>query len=348
MKALLFGAVLVWVGGCSAQSDPGGGAAHRLRYASPYAPTHPFSRADIAWIDHVQAQAQGRLRIEPFWAGALLSTDQSMLELRHGVSDMGVITPIYARGGAHVLRAQAGFYRGARSFTSQVAVYKCLAREFAPFASELAGLRVLAIQGGNLPGLFTRDRPVRTLEDLAGLRLRAPAELTGVLEHLGADPVSMPMGDVYSSLSKGIIDGVVAPADALRSLHLAEVGHYFTALEVPRGAYPARAISEAAWARLPSDLRDILDRSSAFWEAALEQELTAASTRGERYAREKRVAWLEVAPAVQQRFEAAYNRSALDGARELSEVGVEGVPIFERAQALIARVETGATNPCSE
>ena len=55
-----------------------------LRYASPYSPNHPFSRADIAWMKYVEAESGGRLKVQPFWGGALISSDQSVIELRHG------------------------------------------------------------------------------------------------------------------------------------------------------------------------------------------------------------------------------------------------------------------------
>ncbi len=84
------------------------------------------------------------------------------------------------------------------------------------------------VQGGNLPGIVTRDRAIRTLDDLRGLRLRAPSEVLAVLKDLGADPIDMPMGEVYSALAKGVLDGVVAPPDTLKSLHFAEVAKYST------------------------------------------------------------------------------------------------------------------------
>ncbi|HMI94469.1 MAG TPA: TRAP transporter substrate-binding protein DctP [Polyangiales bacterium] len=328
-------------------SDPSasGGRFH-LRYASPQAAAHPFSRADQIWIEHVQRASHGRLEIEPFWSGALLSSDQGMLELRHGVADIGAITPIYTRGGAHLLRAQAGFYAGARTFRSQVSVYKCLAREFPAFAHELTGLRVLAVQGGNLPALITRNHAVRSLRDLRSLRLRVPAELTSILQELGVDPVSMPIGEVYSGMAKGVIDGVIAPADTLRSMHLGEVARYFIALEVPRGAYPARAISERALRRLPADLQQLLLSSSAVWEGALEREIAAAHERGVRYAHEHRVHWLELPRAEQQRFDQHYVTGARRTARELAQFGVQGEPILERARALIGQLQNGATVTC--
>ena len=48
------------------------------------------------------------------------------------------------------------------------------------------------------------------------------------------DPVNMPMGDVYSALAKGVLDGVIAPADTFKSLHFADVAGYALAMSVPR------------------------------------------------------------------------------------------------------------------
>ena len=39
-----------------------------------------------------------------------------MTELRHGVVDIGLITPIYVSGGVHLIRVQAAFYGGATTF----------------------------------------------------------------------------------------------------------------------------------------------------------------------------------------------------------------------------------------
>ena len=186
-----------------------------LTYASPYPPTHPFSRADIEWMHYVERASGGRIGFRPYWSGAVLSSDMSMVEIRHGLADIGLITPIYARGGAHMLRAQSGFYGGVRDIADQVAVYDCLAARFPAFGDELKGLHVLAVQGGNFPGVLTRSRPVRSLDDLKGLRLRAQTDAIDVLKALGADPVNMPMGEVYSARAKGVSDGVVSPADTI-------------------------------------------------------------------------------------------------------------------------------------
>ena len=175
-----------------------------LTYATPYRPTHPFSRADQRWMDHRRAARRAaRCEIVPIWSGALLSSDMSMEELRHGVADIGLITPIYARGGAHLIRIQSGFYSGARH--DRVAGRALpLPRSRGPAARARARRAARAGGAGRpLPGIVTSERPVRTLADLKGLRMRAPTELLAVLRELGADPVNMPMGEVYSAMAQG-------------------------------------------------------------------------------------------------------------------------------------------------
>jgi TRAP-type C4-dicarboxylate transport system substrate-binding protein len=324
-------ALLLLLGGCA--PEPNDGGVTELVYATPYSPTHPFSRADRRWIEFVESQSGGSLRIRPSWSGALLSSEHSMVELRHGVVDIGLITPIYVKGGAHLIRMQSGFYSGVHSIEQQVALYRCLADGNSQFAHEIAGLTSLAVQGGSLPGIVTRDRPIASLDDLQGLRIRVPGELLNVMRDLGADPVNMPMGDVYSALAKGVIDGVVAPTDTFRALHLAEVAKFYTPLAVPRGAYPARAIGTERWLTLSAAERDVLEASIPIWEAALADENRRALDEGWQYALEKGVVEVMISAEDQVRFDALYAREAERNAAALSRYGIDGAAVLAAARA---------------
>jgi len=323
---------------CAPKSQPG---QYVLTYASPYPPTHPFSRADIAWMKEIEAKTGGRIKFAPYWGGSLISSDMSMTEIRHGVADIGLITPIYSRGGAHLLRAQAGFYGGIKDLPDQIAVYDCLAAQFPQFGKELSGLHILAVQAGNFPGILTRTRPVRSLSDLRGLRLRAQTDAIDVLRQLGADPVNMPMGEVYSALAKGVIDGVVAPADTIKSLHFAEVAKHFTTIRFSRGSYPARAMSDLAWRRLPPDLQALLQQSKPDWEAALNKEILAAEAAGNSFGREEGIDFINVSPADQARFDELYNHDAQLQADRLKKFGIDAQPVFAAAQKLIHGAGSG-------
>ena len=247
----------------------------------------------------------------------------------------------------HASRAQAGFYGGVQTMEDQVAVLKCLSREFPVFEDELQGLHVLALQGGNFPGVLTRSHRVQTLDDLRGLRLRSQSETIDVLRRLGADPVDMPMGDVYSAMAKGVIDGVVAPADALRAVHLAEVGSFFTELRVSRGSYPARAMSKRAWDRLPAELQQVLNDGQTVWESALVREIQRGTDAGYRFARERGVELISISEADQQRFDQVAADSARDRAKSLRRYGIDGEAILDRAQQLIRERRAGRTIDCS-
>lgn len=306
-----------------------------LTYATPYSPGHPFSRADKRWIDYVERESGGTLRIRPLWSGSVLSSDMSMEELRHGVVDIGLVTPIYVRGGTHLIRIQSGFYSGVQGVENQVALYRCLAATEPEIGRELEGLRILAVQGGANPGIITRNRPVRSLDDLAGMRIRAPTELLPLLEKLGADPVNLPMGEVYSALAKGVIDGVVAPSDTFRALHFADVAKYYTELAVPRGAYPARAMGLKSWARLTEAQRKLLEKSTAVWEAALADEVRKSVVSGLEEAKARGVVIRPADPAEQARFDRLYLAEAEENARNLSRFGIDGMPAFRTARASV-------------
>lgn len=337
MKRLLDVAALLCAGlltaACSETPTPG---VTELVYATPYPASHPFSQADQTWMDFVAERSNGTLRIVPSWSGALLSSEHSMIELRHGVADIGLITPIYVKGGAHLIRIQSGFYAGTETVEQQLALYRCLERSSPQFAAELDGLKVLAVQGGGLPGIVTTTQPVNSLDDLRGMRIRAPTELLGVLSALGADPVNMPMGDVYSALAKRVLDGVVAPLDTFRSLHFAEVADYFSTLRIPRGAYPARAMRSERWEQLSADHRQVLEEGIAVWERALSETNDRAQADGLALAREEGIVFADVTAAEQQRFDDLYVATAQRNAEELARYGIDGLSVFNLSRRSIA------------
>ncbi len=306
-----------------------------LVYASPYPPSQTFSQADQAWMKFVEQRSGGTLRIKPVWAGTLLSADHSMEELRHGLADIGLITPIYTKGGTHLIRLQAGFYSGTTTMEGQLALYRCMEASSEQFAREMTGLKGLAIQGGSLPGLITRDRPVRTLEDLRGMRVRAPTELLSVLKVLGADPVNMPMGEVYSALAKGVIDGVISSEETFSSMHFSEVTRYFTDITIPRGAYIARAISMKSWSALSPEHQQVITESIPVWEAALESQVDKSMEKGLVVADETGIEFFTLPATDQARFDSIYNEQARQNAESLSRYGIDGVAVFNHARASV-------------
>ncbi|MGQ9427364.1 TRAP transporter substrate-binding protein DctP [Gilvimarinus sp. F26214L] len=323
-----------------------GESIYHLSYGSALSPTHTFSQADWDWIRYVENKSEGRLKVSPFWSGTLISSSQNVFELRHGVTDVAMITPIYMHAGMHATRVQTGFYAGAHEIETQVEVFHCLMRDFPVFGEELEGMKILAVQGGTPSYLLTRDRPIQTLEDLAGLRLRAPTALVPVVYALGGDPVMLPMGDVYPAFSKGIIDGVLTPEDTLLSMHFAEIGRYLLRLAMHRGAYPSRAISDRSWKQLPPDLQQLLRDSGRYWEQRIAHYVLQGNAVAVDYGLEKGVKTVTPDDAVQQHFDAVYNDIARRDAHGLSKYGINGVAILDRVSHLIQRFNNGHELNC--
>ncbi len=53
-------------------------------------------------------------------------------------------------------------------------------------------------------------KPIRTVDDLAGLKIRVPNNVMQIkaIQAMGATPTPMPLGEVYPALTRGVIDGV--------------------------------------------------------------------------------------------------------------------------------------------
>lgn len=78
--------------------------------------------------------------------------------------------------------------------------------------------------------LTNSKRPVRTPEDMEGLKIRIPPTplLIDEYERMGALPVSIPMAELYTSLQQGTVDGQENSIAAINSNRLFEVNKYIT------------------------------------------------------------------------------------------------------------------------
>lgn len=323
-----------------------GEGVYHLSYGSALGPNHTFSQADQDWIKHVETVSEGRIKIDAYWSGSLISSEQNVLELRHGLTDIAMITPIYMRAGMHATRVQTGFYAGAEAIDTQVQVFHCLLRDFPIFQEELEGLKILVVQGGTPSYVLTRDQPINKLEDFRGLRLRAPTALVPVVYELGGDPVLIPMGDVYSAFAKGVIDGVLTPEDTLRSMHFAEIGKYLNRIAMHRGGYPSRAISERAWQQLPKDLQTILWESGRYWEQRIAHYIVMGNDAAVTYGKEQGIEFVPLPAAEQDRFNALYQQVAKKDAKSLERFNIDGEAIFDYVGALIKEINAGAEVDC--
>ena len=121
--------------------------------------------------------------------------------------------------------------------------------------------RMAGNSGMTMGGWFRQ--PIRTLDDLAGLRIRASGLGGSIYAKLGASVVSLPPAQLYESLSSGAIDAVefLGPfSDASLGFYQAASNYYHPGFNKPNG--PAEAlINRDAYYQLPPHLQQLVDNA---------------------------------------------------------------------------------------
>jgi TRAP-type transport system periplasmic protein len=123
--------------------------------------------------------------------------------------------------------------------------------------------------------VITRSRDVQEPAQLAGLKIRtiqSPIYVKAV-ELMGASPTPMAFGEVYTSLQTGVIDGYEHDASTTLQQRFYEIAGFMA-----RTAHIAGVLglwtSAATLARLPADIRAVLERAAT--EAAAHQRTRVA------------------------------------------------------------------------
>jgi len=113
------------------------------------------------------------------------------------------------------------------------------------------------------PGqIHTREKKIRTMENLKGLKLRTPGVMMSkALLKLGAVPVSMPITQVYSALERGTIDGICSPWEIMKPFKLYEQLKYTTQVDIFTQTFFV-TMNLAKYNSLPQSLKKIIDNNT--------------------------------------------------------------------------------------
>jgi TRAP-type C4-dicarboxylate transport system substrate-binding protein len=116
------------------------------------------------------------------------------------------------------------------------------------------------------PGLFLTKKPLGSINDLRGLKIRAPGDSGKIVNAMGAVPVSVPPTDLYDGLQRGVIDGVNMTPECLKGWKLADLIRGMQ--ENPGiGHVDANGVvmNKQKWNSLPPDIQQIIDRINEEW-----------------------------------------------------------------------------------
>ena len=111
--------------------------------------------------------------------------------------------------------------------------------------------------GPQMGGWFKKE--IRTLKDLKGLKMRIPGLGGEVMKRLGANPVLLPAGEIYTSLERGTIDATEWVGPALDSMmgFAKAAPYYYTGWHEP-GSILEITFNKTRWGKLSAEHQAII------------------------------------------------------------------------------------------
>ncbi|MBX9761338.1 MAG: TRAP transporter substrate-binding protein [Beijerinckiaceae bacterium] len=248
-------------------------AAEELKLATFVPNTHIImAKVLTPWAEKIAKDSGGQLAVRMFPSMQLGGKPPELYrQMARGISDICFTLPGYTSGDFPMMAltelpgmADSGV-DGTRKIWANFD--KFLAREFTE-------AKVLGLWNSDSAALMSKNKPIRTLEDLRGLKIRTPsAAQSAQLTALGATPIDMPANQIYNNLDRGVVDAAMIPMSAAIDFKLIEVARYFT-LDAPLGRSNFLvAMNRARYDRLPANLRKMIDDTTG-----LEMSLQGART----------------------------------------------------------------------
>lgn len=216
------------------------------------------------WADKIFSDSNGRIKIDVYPAMQLGGKPPELYnQVRKGIVDISWTVAGYTPGrfpNGEVF--ELPFMPGSAKSTSMAL------QEYSETAmkKDLKDVHVIALHT-HAPGTFhNRDKAIKTAEDLKGLKVRSPNKMMGeALSKLGGSPVFMPVTQMPSALSKGVIDVALLPYEVTGSFKVHELVKHHTEFAGNRGLYTQFFIfsmNKKAYNKLPDDLKKVIDDNS--------------------------------------------------------------------------------------
>ncbi|WP_274426400.1 C4-dicarboxylate TRAP transporter substrate-binding protein [Chelativorans sp. YIM 93263] len=248
--------------------------AEELRLGPGAPPTHPAHTPLYSTLTEELPKETGDALTGRILGPEVASVGNMKGALQSGVVQVGNLLPLYFPGdlpnaalmGDLAFLGRDPHVMGAAMTEYVVTCEDCQA-EFDQLGAAFAGA------GSSDVYVLLTTKPVRTPEDLKGLRLRSGGSpFARWAEYVGASPVNVPVGDTFEAMSQGVIDGTMGSAADLTSYRLVDLAEYV--IDLPLGTYHATvnfAVNSDAWRSMSPDERRGFMRAANKANAAFTQ-----------------------------------------------------------------------------
>lgn len=231
------------------------GETYVLRLAHPNPPTALSALPSELFGKIVEARSGGRIKLEYYPNGTLGNADELLQQMKTGAIESEGFTPtMYLTSLIPYLAAMdlPFAFDGPIQILSGGPAMDTIESDVEQFGLKILGWSAFGCRD------MAATKEIKSYEDIKGLKVRVPPSeiYTKTWEAWGAKPVSMPMGDVLTSLQTGTIDGVGFDVDTL----LKQFSDVAKNVTISGEVYTvAPLIVNKSWFDgLPSDLQELM------------------------------------------------------------------------------------------
>jgi len=233
-----------------------------LTYSIFFPAMHKNTVLANEWAKEIETRTDGRVKITVFPGGTLTAADKCYDGVEQGISDIGMSALGYTRG-KFPLSEVTDLPLGYRSGVAATELVNAYYEQFKP--KEFDNVHIMYFHAHG-PGFLHTKKPVATPADMMGMKIRCTGLAAKIVTALGGTPVAMPMGETYDALSRGVVDGSMAPQESLQGWKWGEVVTCST--ECYGAAYTTAffvAMNKAKWESLPKDVQEIIEKVNEEW-----------------------------------------------------------------------------------
>ena len=339
--ALLLVLMLMAVAGCTKKEETQPTSSQNvkekkveLKLAHFWPSTHPAETQLVQpWATEIEKASNGQVKITSYPQNSLAQPEAIYKAVKSGIADIGISCFSYTRGQFPV--SEVFELPGITYNNSQVASRVAWEgiQEFNP--KEVQDTKLLMVLTTGPGDLYTK-KPVRKLEDIKGMEIRATGLSAKTLECVGATPIAMPQSDAYDALSKGMVKGNLGPIEVLQGWKQAEVTKYITKSPFLYNTLFFVTMNKDKWDSLSPDNQKVVEEVTAkffdevaagLWDKQNEDAMNGAI-------KENQMEIITLSPAETERWIKLVEPVQADYVTRMSKIGVDGQKILDRVKEL--------------
>jgi TRAP-type C4-dicarboxylate transport system substrate-binding protein len=311
--------------------------------ASWVPPGHPLTaNIFVPWLKEVETATQGRVKFN-ILPKAPVAPPQTFDAVKEGVVDVSFTVQGYTPG-RFVLTKMAEFgFLGDSSEATSVAYERMYQKHLAKLG-EHKGVKVISVFTHGPGEIFTVNKPVASLADLQGLKIRVGGGIVNEYTRaLGASPLLKPSSESFQMLQSGVADGIFFPPESIPGFKLTSLIKHGTL--IPGGLYNTSFVmmmNEARYNALPQADRDAIDKLSGEHFARLAGKAwDAADAAGMATMKAAGVNLQTASPAFIAEIKAKLDPVEQAWGAEVKPKGVDGAALMKEFRAEIAKIAGG-------